>query len=88
MDDLQTLSVLAPGDTGRMDWEDIAQAINAVLARNGYAVPHIGECNRSAMKKVLAGVLALEQDSAELAALRAGGVENSAPSDECCGYCV
>lgn len=51
---------IEPGDYGRMDWDDIAQAINATLERNGLPHPAIGECNRTAMKKILSALLTLE----------------------------
>jgi hypothetical protein len=73
---LAVLATIGPEDANRMDWEDIAVGINEVLKRNSCTVPEIGECYRTAMKKILAGILRLEKDSCKLAALEAGGVDN------------
>lgn len=70
------LCEITPADNGRMDWEDIAREMSEVLKRAGLPAPEVGECNRPAMKKVLAGMLDLEKDSAKLMALLNGGVDN------------
>lgn len=75
-DELKELCKIAPEDQNRDDCGDVHKAINAVLQRNGLSEVTDTECERTATKKVLAGLLALEKDSAKLAALEAGGVDN------------